>query len=114
MIIYHITTRTAWDDAKVSGQYTAPSLVNEGFIHASTRDQVVGTANLFFQGQNGLVLLMIEAGLLTSKFRFDPVTAHGGIQEFPHIYGPINLAAVISVIDFPPSPDGSFPFPSQA
>lgn len=113
MIIYHITTRTAWEEAQAAGQYTALSLATEGFIHASTYKQVVGTANLFFQGQGGLVLLSLDDGLLKSMLRFDPVTAHGGVQEFPHIYGPINLDAVVDVIDFFPEPDGTFSFPPQ-
>ena len=113
MIIYHITTCEAWEEAKTAGQYTAPSLAGEGFIHASTREQVMGTANLLFHGQAGLVLLVIDSENISSMVRFDPVTAHGGVKEFPHIYGPLNLSAVIDIVEFPPGQDGYFSFPPQ-
>ena len=43
--IFHITTREAWRQAVAVGRYTAPSLDKEGFIHCSTHEQVVETAN---------------------------------------------------------------------
>lgn len=110
MIIYHITQRTDWEKARLAGQYTAPSLLQEGFIHASTGEQVAGTANLFFRGQAGLVLLVIETDRLKPEVRFDAVQTHGPEQFFPHIYGPINLDAVVNVLDFSSNPDGSFEF----
>jgi len=110
LVIYHITQRVEWENAQMAGQYTAPSLDQEGFIHASTGDQVTGTANLFFQGQTGLVLLEIDTERLQPKVRFDAVQTHGAEQLFPHIYGPINLDAVINVLDFSPNPDGAFNF----
>ena len=110
MIIYHITSSGEWQKAQQAGQYTAPSLSQEGFIHASTGAQVAGTANLFFSGQGGLVLLVIDTTRLLSEVRFDAVHTHGDEQFFPHIYGPINLDAVSEVLDFQPSPDGQFHF----
>ena len=57
MIIYHITSRTAWEAAQAAGEYSPDSLKTEGFIHASTGEQVADTANRFYHGQKGLVLL---------------------------------------------------------
>ncbi len=110
MIIYHITSRNDWEKAKQAGQYTAPSLAQEGFIHASTGEQVAGTANLLFRGQLGLVLLVIDTAQVLAEVRFDVVHTHGAEQRFPHIYGPLNLDAVQNVIDFRPNPDGKFQF----
>jgi uncharacterized protein (DUF952 family) len=110
LVIYHITQRTDWESARLAGQYTAPSLQQEGFIHASTGEQVAGTANLFFRGKDGLVLLKIETDLLRSDVRFEPVQSHGEEQFFPHIYGPINLNAVVGVTVFTPDLDGFFEF----
>lgn len=110
MIIYHITTRAAWEQAQASGSYAAPSLNQEGFIHASTGEQVAGTANLFFQSQSGLVLLVLETNRLQAEVRFDAVQSHGSEQFFPHIYGPINLDAVADVLVFQPDAAGKFHF----
>ncbi len=110
LIIYHITPHVDWEKARRAGQYTAPSLLQEGFIHASTGEQVAGTANLFYKGQAGLVLLVIDTDRLQPEVHFDPVKTHGPEQFFPHIYGPINLDAVVDILDFIPGPDGVFHF----
>ena len=58
--ILHITSRDAWKTAQVQGQYTAPSLTSDGFIHCSTRSQVLPVAEKFYKGQTGLVILVID------------------------------------------------------
>ncbi len=108
-MIYHITTRSDWVEAQSSGQYTADSLSSEGFIHCSTRQQVVGVANAFYRGQAGLVLLCIEDDRLAVPVGYENL--EGGEQLFPHIYGPLEVQAVVRAVDFPPEPDGSFRFP---
>ena len=111
MLIYHITPRAAWEQAKVDGQYTAPSLSTEGFIHASTLEQVIGTANLLFHGQNDLVLLVIDSARLKHELRYEE--SHGAGQKFPHIYGPLNLDAIRKVVEFPHGAQGAFSLPSD-
>ncbi|HEX5370777.1 MAG TPA: DUF952 domain-containing protein, partial [Dehalococcoidia bacterium] len=114
--IFHITTRAAWRGAEAAGSYTAPSLEAEGFLHCSTRAQVVDTANLFYRGQSGLVLLCIDASKLTAPLRWEaPADAaqRPDAGRFPHVYGALNLDAVTSVIAFPPRADGSFVLPSE-
>ncbi len=54
MNIIHITTRKAWIDATRAGQYSAPSLEQDGFIHASTLKQVLPVAAKYYKGQPGL------------------------------------------------------------
>jgi glycosyltransferase involved in cell wall biosynthesis len=73
-IIYHITTSSAWDKAKLEGAYTAPSLINEGFIHCSHEDQLADVKQRYFQETTDLVLLtsdnegtplsLIQAGMV--------------------------------------------------
>lgn len=110
MKIYHITAQADWEKARQAGQYTAASLGQEGFIHASTAEQVAGTANLFFKGQSGLVLLVIDTERTKPEIRFDTVQTHGAEQKFPHIYGPLNLDAVVDVFDFQADAAGIFHF----
>jgi uncharacterized protein (DUF952 family) len=110
--ILHITTRAAWESAKLGGAYEAPSLTTEGFIHCSTLQQVVATANAFFRGARDLVLLVIDEASVTAHVKHEP-PAEGGRSDalFPHLYGPLNLDAVVRVADFPPNADGSFSLP---
>lgn len=64
-----------------------------GFVHASTREQVAGTFARFYADRPDVLLLTIETDLLSSPWRFDPV----GDTEFPHVYGPVDVAAVVRV-----------------
>ncbi len=118
MNIIHITTRKAWIDATRLGQYSSPSLESEGFIHASTLKQVLPVAAQYYQGQSGLVLLEIDPKRLTSQVKWEAPsggTPPPGVPEgdaFPHIYGPINLDAVVQVIDFNPGENGEFSLPA--
>lgn len=95
-IIYHVTTAGNWNNAEQQGYYTAPSLADEGFIHCSQDHQVAAVLERYFEGQTGLVKLVIDTDKLSSKFVFDwsPSTA----DTFPHVYGAINLDAVIEVV----------------
>ena len=116
-MIYHITSRAAWNEARERGDYRADSLETEGFIHCSTEEQVVPVAENFFKGYDDLCLLVIEPTLLSSDLRWEPPsdgTPPAGVPEgdlFPHIYGPINLDAVVQVFDLQSNPDGKYSFP---
>jgi uncharacterized protein (DUF952 family) len=116
-MIFHITSRKDWEAAQAKGAYTAESLPTEGFIHCSSLHQVLPVAEKFYKGQPDLVLLMIDPSLLTSTVKWEPPS--GGppspdIPEsdlFPHIYGPINLEAVVNVFDFVFDSTGAFQIP---
>lgn len=113
MLIYHIISRAAWQQAQADGKYSAASLATEGFIHASTREQVVETANRYYPGQPGLALLVIDTSRVQPEVRFDPVMLHDQETHFPHIYGPLNLDAVVEVVDLAPDAQGFFHFPGS-
>ena len=109
--ILHICPQADWDAGKAAGAYTAASLETEGFIHCSTTEQVLGVANNIFVGQTDLVLLVIETERLTEKLVYEDTYNHG--SEFPHVYGPINLDAVVDVVAFPAGADGLFTLPEE-
>lgn len=117
-IIYHIIPRTDWEAAQQNGAYRPPSLKSEGFIHCSTDQQAAPVANAFYSGQEGLVLLIIDTEQLSATLQWDP-PAHPAPEKtpaalsgkFPHIYGTLNLDAVVDVLNFSPDEDGIFTFP---
>lgn len=117
-MIYHITSRQAWNHAKERGEYRAESLESEGFIHCSTESQVVPVAQKYYKGQQDLYLLVIEPALLSSDLKWEPPSGGTppGVSEgdlFPHIYGPINLDAVVQVFDLLSNADGKHSFPQS-
>lgn len=109
-IIHHITTSLDWAAAQAAGSYTADSLANEGFIHCSTREQVLGTANRLFKGRQDLLLLSVDTARVEPEIRYENL--EGGALLFPHIYGALALQAVVAAHPFPPQADGSFALPA--
>ncbi|MCP4141418.1 MAG: DUF952 domain-containing protein [Chloroflexi bacterium] len=116
--IYHISPSSDWQSAQERCEYRAESLATEGFIHCSTAEQAAPVANAFYAGQKDLLLLVIDPVKLTSPLQWDP-PAHPAPEsaplslqgKFPHIYGALNLDAVVEVLDFSPNPKGHFSFP---
>ena len=97
--IYHITSSEAWAAAQRAGEYRAESLAREGFIHCSTREQVLRTARRFFAGQVSLILLEIDPARLRAPLRWE-AGADAPEMKFPHIYGALNLDAVVKACPF--------------
>lgn len=94
-LIYHITTRSNWADAQLTGEYKAPSLESEGFIHCSEAGQVAGVLSRYYAGKNDLVKLIIDTEELSSPLKYE--LAPSVNENFPHVYGVINLEAVVAV-----------------
>jgi uncharacterized protein (DUF952 family) len=107
-MILHIATREQWQAAAAAGSYRGDTLDVQGFIHCSRAEQVVAVANARFRGRSDLVLLSIDESLLESELRYEE--GEPG-QLFPHIYGPLNLNAVVNVVNFLPGSDGTFSLP---
>lgn len=118
-MILHLLARDSWLEAQSQGQLIAPSVATEGFAHCSTEHQIVDVANKYYRGASNIVLIHIDPTKLTSALKFEPPAHIDGSPAlphealFPHIYGPINLNAVVEVIDFSCDEQGSFSLPSQ-
>jgi uncharacterized protein (DUF952 family) len=108
--ILHITQLQAWETAKNLGTYRSNTLDTEGFMHCSTNAQVIGSANRFFKNQKDLVILIIDVDLVQAEIRYEGAVAS---NLFPHIYGELNLDAVIQAIDFDSAENGEFRLPEQ-
>ncbi|CUR56022.1 conserved hypothetical protein [metagenome] len=98
MKVFHIALESEWRAAERTGTYTTStlgrSLEEEGFIHTSRADQVKAVSARYYAGvRKPLVRLQIDTDKLTSPWREDPV----GEDTYPHIYGPLNVAAVTAV-----------------
>ena len=106
MLIFHITPQGAWEAALARGEYTADSLLTEGFIHCSDPHQFLWVANQRFRGRGDLVLLHIDSTRLEAAVRYENL--EGGTQLFPHIYGGIPVSAVVNATPLRPSADGTF------
>ena len=117
-MIYHISSRQGWSEAQQRGDYRAVSLESEGFIHCSTKTQVLPVAEKYYKEQQGLVLFEIDPTLLSSELRWESPSGGApppGVPDgelFPHIYGPINLDAIVKVYDLESDPNGNYKLPA--
>lgn len=100
--ILHLTERALWDEARARGTYETSTrgrtLQDEGFVHCSTPAQLPAVAN-FYAGLDDLVVLVIDPALLGVPVRYEG--AGPGAEEFPHVYGPIPVQAVVEVREWP-------------
>ncbi len=96
-MIYHVTTKQDWENALKEGFYEATSLHSEGFIHMSTKDQVQGVLERYYSGVNDLILLHVDESRLTAPLKYEQSPTLQ--QDFPHVYGRLNLDAVVGSED---------------
>jgi uncharacterized protein (DUF952 family) len=110
-MILHIVKRSEWEDAVERGHYAPESLRVEGFIHCSTPSQVIDTANRFYRGQGDLIVLCIDEARLIAELKYEaPIVPHeeSAGELFPHLYGELNVYAVVRVVELRCEADGSF------
>lgn len=104
MLIYKIFRRPEWDAFREAGQTAgAPVDLADGFIHFSTAAQVAETAAKHFAGEEGLVLLALEADSLGPALHWE--VSRGGAL-FPHLYRALDLADVLWDRALPLGPSG--------
>jgi uncharacterized protein (DUF952 family) len=97
--IFHITSAHEADRATGSGTYVPEAFHVDGFVHCSYRHQLVEVANRHFAGRTGLVLMEIDRGKLACKVVDENL--EGGAELYPHVYGPLPMAAVVGIHEFP-------------
>jgi uncharacterized protein (DUF952 family) len=108
--ILHITPSDRWAKAKNLGTYRSDTLDSEGFIHCSTVTQVIGSANRFFKQQQNLVILVIDTDRVTATIHYEGTDPD---NLFPHIYGELNINAVIQSIDLELDSNSCFIMPKE-
>ncbi|GAB4307475.1 MAG: hypothetical protein Kow00117_00640 [Phototrophicales bacterium] len=113
-MIYHITTKQAWQHAQQQGSYTTASLTTQGFIHFSYLNQIVRVANAIYTGQDDLIILCVEPSQLDiRKEPADPTIPadHDDGELFPHLYSALPVESVMAVVALHPQADGTFTLP---
>jgi len=109
--LFHITTHAEFDAARATGEYRPAAFAREGFIHCSRASQLAATAERIFHGREDLVLLEIDAALLSSSVIDENL--EGGLELYPHIYGALPIAAVVTVHPMPLDSHGHFSLPAS-
>ncbi len=96
-LLFHLVSPQEWREAQEKGVYRPASLEEEGFIHFSSARQIMGVHRKCYGERRDLLLLVVDETRLDSPLRWE--SPPGTEERFPHVYGPLNLDAVIKVID---------------
>ncbi|WP_207493611.1 DUF952 domain-containing protein [Aridibaculum aurantiacum] len=99
-VIYHLTTLPEWEEAQDKGVYDPPSFQKDGFIHCCTDEQLDHVMKRHFEQHENLIKLVIDPARVTQPLRYEHNESYN--QEYPHIYGPLNLEAVTQVVFLDP------------
>lgn len=106
-IVYHIAIKENFIRASNGGNYKPNDFDREGFIHCTGEPDITLLVldDYFRQVTQEIILVQIAVDRLTSVVKFEkPAPIKGGGtnhlkegQLFPHIYGALNLDAVVGV-----------------
>ena len=92
MDLLHITSAESWAEAQRFGLHAPEMLTQDGFLHLCTAAQLDYVLGRHFAGRTGLVLLYLDPALL-DDLRWE--VSEPGRDAFPHLYGPLPVAAVL-------------------
>ncbi|MBR0800074.1 DUF952 domain-containing protein [Bradyrhizobium jicamae] len=107
--IYKITPASAWREAERQGVYRGSADdERDGFIHFSTAAQVAETVRKHYFGQTGLFLVAVDADALGEALRWEPSRND---ELFPHLYGELDLGAVVEILELRARSDGGHDVP---
>jgi uncharacterized protein (DUF952 family) len=113
--IHHLTTPVEWAAASAEDAYRLSTrdrtLEEVGFVHCGHRQQVLKVAERLYADTAELVLLVIDPQRLGSPVREENL--EGGTEPYPHIYGPLELAAVAAALPMRRGRDGRFSLPAD-
>ncbi|MGW4853913.1 DUF952 domain-containing protein [Streptomyces sp. NPDC004288] len=111
-MIYHVVTPADWS-ARPEEPYVPASLAEDGFVHCSPDEATtLAVVDAFFPEAAGpLLVLLLDEGRLTARTEWeaaDPTPPPGvsGETLFPHVFGPLDRAAVEAVLTVVRDGDG--------
>lgn len=113
--LFHLADRGEWLAAEAAGEYRISTrgvtLAEQGFIHCSLRHQLRDVAEAYYADADNLVVLVIDSERVVSPIRYE--APPGGLEAYPHIYGPLPTDAVTSVVPVGRDAGGRFILPEK-
>jgi uncharacterized protein (DUF952 family) len=88
----HLTPREVWDRQKDGKTYVPEAFAQDGFIHCTDGDEnLLEVANHFYRSDpREFVVLTLAVDHITAEVKYEEAG-----RIYPHIYGPLNVDAVI-------------------
>ena len=108
--IYKILTKSEFESLKNNNYFEGTKKdIDDGFIHFSKKDQLIGTLNKFYKNQKNLMLLKISS-LNLDNLKWE--NASDG-QIFPHLYSKLNTQKILEEYQIKDDLDGKFILPTD-
>lgn len=101
----HLTPVDHWEQQHQSPEYLPEAFDVDGFIHCTdSEEEVIAVGNRYYQADpREYVLLDIDCGAVRA-----PIVYEDALQIFPHIYGPLEVPAIVRVRSVRREADGRF------
>jgi uncharacterized protein (DUF952 family) len=118
--IYHLVPAQYYEAQPAGQPYRPETFDQEGFIHCTADlPLLVKIANLYFTSlPDGLLVLEIDTARLDAPLKFEaPISPPGETSThdpetlFPHIYGPLNRAAIVRIFPLARNEAGQWALP---
>lgn len=103
--IFHLVRPADWEKSLDRGRHITPSLESEGFIHCSSYEQIIGSANKHFPEGDELLVLMIPEKWVKNILKWEESRDNA---LFPHLYGPLPVEKVENLRILKRGPDGQW------
>jgi uncharacterized protein (DUF952 family) len=106
----HLVPKPVWTSLDPSAPYVHASLADEGFIHCTDgAENLRDTANRHYRDDpRAFLVLTVDLDRAGSPWRIDEPG-----KPYPHVYGPIDRAAIVDVRPMPRTEDGEFRAPPE-
>ncbi len=111
-LVFKIVHAAEWRSAEAAGIYPGSAKDRQdGFLHFSTAEQLMGTLTRHYADAHDLVLVAVDPAALGAALTYEP-SRDGAL--FPHLYGPLLLSAVRWVQKIARGADGNFVLPTMS
>ena len=95
--VYRLASVAEWRAAQSAGIVPQRDIdKRDGYMHLSTRDQLLETARLHFAGAHDLLALEIPLAAIAERLKFELAPKRG--EKFPHLYAELRVEHVANVI----------------
>ena len=103
--LYHILSSNDWSE-KSEEDYLPQDFDEEGFIHLSTEQQLLDTANRHFRQEQSLRVLEVNPSGLEKILVFEHIGE--AIEAYPHLYQSLPQKNIVQCFVLENSPLGFF------
>jgi uncharacterized protein (DUF952 family) len=109
VLIFKIVPRAEWMAS--TGDYEGSAHDKaDGFLHFSTASQLATTLQLYYAGQDDLMLVAVDADACGGRLKWERSDSRG--EDFPHLYGALSCDAMKWARPIVRGADGTFLLPN--